>query len=123
MESGGNEGEALELQESPQALIVRCLESEVTMFILPDMRMTLNEALTKKPPVVILDFSQTSFLDSSGVALLFKLQNDIHSYGGRFFVCGLRSSLRRVLAAVIRNDEIKLFDTLEEAQKTLLSQG
>lgn len=123
MESDGNEGEALELQESPQALIVRCLESEVTMFILPDIRMTLNEALTKKPPVVILDFSQTSFLDSSGVALLFKLQNDIHSYGGRFFVSGLRSSLRRVLAAVIRNDEIKLFDTLEEAQKTLLSQG
>lgn len=121
MEDDLEESQALQLEEFPGGLVVRCLESEVTMFILPDIRMTLMEALASQPKAVILDFAETSFLDSSGVALLFKLQNDIHKYGGRFAVTGLRSSLRRVLAAVIRNNEIHLFDTLEDAKRELAS--
>lgn len=119
MESSAEESEnaLVELENRGGAVIARILESEVTMFALPEIRQTLDQVLVQQPELLVLDFSASSFLDSSGLGMIFQLQQRIEAYGGRFAVCGLRSSLRRVLDAVVKRGEIQFFDTAEQAIK------
>jgi len=110
------EGNSLiETERRGRALLVRVQSAEVTMFALPELRLAVDELLAEKPERLVLDFSRSSFLDSSALGWIFKLQHTVESYGGRFALSGLRSSLRRVLGAVVKRDEIRFFDSAEDA--------
>ncbi len=97
-------------------VIVRLHESEVTMFSLPDVREGLLKAVedpgTEK---LILDLSETAFIDSSAIALIFKAQHELAKRAGKFCVVGLQPSVLRVLSAVLQKNEITFCDTLEDA--------
>ncbi len=108
--------EPLSVEEFPGGLIVRILESEVTMFVIPEIRVRLADYLTRKPQRMIFDLSRTAFLDSSGLAAIFKLQQEMAAHQGALYLTGLKASLRRVLDAVVRNGEIKIYDSIESAR-------
>ena len=109
------EEESLNIEKRDDAVIVTFLDAEVTMFVLAGIRMQFTELLKEKPPRLVLDFQNTSFLDSSGIAMIFKLQSETAAYGGRFCVAGLRPNLLKVFHAVVKKDEILFFDNVDAA--------
>ncbi|MCB1323661.1 MAG: STAS domain-containing protein [Spirochaetales bacterium] len=110
-----DEEEIISVEHLEKATVARCLEPEVTMFSLPEIRQTLLEEAESKPALFVLDFSETSYIDSSGIAVIFKVRHEVHNYGGIFCVTGLKPGLRKVLGAVVREDEILFYETVEEA--------
>lgn len=95
--------------------IVRVLAQELTMFHVPELKADVLTLVSEKPRRLLFDFTPTSFIDSSAIALLFKVQNEIVSADGKMYVCGLRAGLLKVLQTVVKKGGIQFFDTVEEA--------
>ena len=51
------------------------------------------------PMVLILDFTDVTFMDSSGIALLIRARQRMQELGGTADVCGAAAQARRVLDA------------------------
>ena len=114
-----SEEDVIQVEQVDKGIVARILESEVTMFSLPEIRSVLMEIVQKKPPFLILDFARSDYMDSSSIALIFKIQNEILGYQGRFCVTALKPSLKKVLGAVVREDEMAFFETVEEAMQSV----
>ena len=106
---------ALRIEREERGAVVRILAAEVTMFVLPDIRLALSDLVQEKPARIVLDFAETAFLDSSGLAMIFRLRQEVEAYGGAVYIAGIKSSLRKVLTAVLQKGEILCFDTVEAA--------
>jgi anti-anti-sigma factor len=96
-------------------LLVRMRVRELTMFHLPELRADVLAALRERPERIVFDFGPTVYIDSSAIALIFKVQSEIAGYGGKMAVSGIRPTLSKVLRSVVRRQEIEFYDTLEEA--------
>lgn len=111
--------EVIRIDAHGKVVVATLLEAEVTMFTLPDVRAALNEAIATKPEALVLDVSQTQYLDSSGIAVIFKTRHEVLAYSGIFCVAGLKGSLLKVMEKVLRKDDIKFYDSLDSALAAL----
>ena len=107
--------ELLSVSDQNGAVIVTLLAREVTMFTLAEVRMTLDKVVAQKPGLLILDVSQTRYLDSSGMAVLFKLRHQVNSYQGRFCIAGLTGQLKNVMSKILKKDSIPIYDDVATA--------
>lgn len=98
-----------------ETVLVRLLAHELTMFHLPELRADVLSLLKDKPLRLLFDFTTTAYIDSSAIALLFKVQNEIVAAGGQMGVCGLRAGLRKVLQTVVRDGGIQFYDSAADA--------
>lgn len=110
-----SDDEVIRIEARDKIVIATLLEAEVTMFTLPDVRAALNDAIAGKPDALILDVSQTQYLDSSGIAVIFKTRHEVQAYNGTFCVAGLKGSLLKVMEKVLKKDDIKFYDNLDAA--------
>ena len=108
----------IKVENTKGVMIVTLLAREITMFILAEVRATLNEAILEKPEILILDVSQTSYLDSSGIAVIFRLRHQVLSYNGRFCIAGLKGRLLTILEKILAKDDIHFYASMEEALET-----
>lgn len=104
-----------QIERNGQTVIVRLLAQELTMFHVPELRADVLSLVEEKPPRILFDFTRTSFIDSSAIALLFKVAKSIAAFGGKMAVCGLRPGLLKVLRVVVQQGGIRFYDTLDEA--------
>lgn len=72
------------------------------------------------PPRVVLDLSHTKFFGSSFIEVLFRVWNRMKSLeNGRFAISGLTPYCAEVLEVTHLNQLWEIFDTKEDAIKTL----
>ena len=64
---------------------------------------------------IIFDFSQTEFMDSSGIGVLLNRYKQMAGSGGKVAICGAGSQVRRILTMGGVYRLIKHFDTKEAA--------
>ena len=62
-----------------------------------DMRRTIAEALRSMPPAVMLDLTDVSYMDTSGVATLLEASRIARQQGTRLVLHGLRGQPRELL--------------------------
>lgn len=96
--------------------IVHILAQELTMFHVPELRADVMSLVAERPARILFDFTPTAFIDSSAIAMLFKVQNEV---GGdpvtRVGVCGLRPGLLKVLETVVKQGGIQFYESIEAA--------
>jgi len=76
--------------------------------------------------ILTIDFSAVTFMDSTGVNVLVKVQRRLHERGGTLVLCGLRPNQMRVLEVLgmseyfdsIAADESSAFDVVEACSET-----
>jgi anti-sigma B factor antagonist len=68
--------------------IVISIDGEIDMHSSPELRARLLELIDKKPPVLFIDFTSVSYIDSSGIATFVEGLKGMMPYGGKLkFVC------------------------------------
>jgi anti-anti-sigma factor len=88
-----------ELDGGVSAFSVR---GELDMNTAPELERSLEEAISKGDPLVMIDLSECEFIDSTGIALLVRawrqLDRDAGGDGsGRLVVCCVNHQVRRLL--------------------------
>ncbi len=75
---------------------VLSLEGEIDLHASPRVKEQLEPLIARKPPRLVIDLSQVSYIDSSGLALFIETLQRIQAYGGKFALCGLGPSVRNI---------------------------
>lgn len=66
---------------------------------------------------VLLDLSETMFLDSSGVSWLLIAHKRFREQGGQFVICGVPPMVMKVLTMLRMQLVLEIAETLEEARQ------
>ena len=81
------------------------LEGEIDLHVSPQISNSLRTIIKNKPAHVVVDLSQVTYIDSSGLAILIEAMQDVGKYGGKFALAGLQKSVRPIFE-IARLDQI-----------------
>jgi anti-sigma B factor antagonist len=91
------------MTENP--LNVLPLGGEIDLHVSPQISNSLRTIIKKQPTHVVVDLSQVTYIDSSGLAILIEAMQDVGKYGGKFALAGLQESVRPIFE-IARLDQI-----------------
>ncbi|MBN1465702.1 STAS domain-containing protein [candidate division KSB1 bacterium] len=92
------------------------IDGEVDMFSSPQARNAIMELVKQRVPKVIVDLSEVSYMDSSGVATLIEGLQLCHKYNGKLVVAGLRANVREVFELTRLDKIFQIFQDVEAAK-------
>jgi len=99
---------------NPQVSIIE-VEGQVTSFVEDLLMKAYSEATQDNPTVIIFDFNQMNFINSSGIGLLVTLLVRARRSNQQLYAFGLNEHFEYVFELTRLNEVIRLFDTEEEA--------
>jgi anti-sigma B factor antagonist len=98
--------------------IAKVLESRITADVAPRFKQDLIGFVTKVNRAVIIDLSDVTFIDSSGLGALIgslKVMND----DGELVLCGARDSVAGMFKLTRMNKVFRMFHSVEDAVSAL----
>lgn len=69
---------------------------------------------------IMIDLSQTDYIDSSAVGWLISTQSAMRKAGGRFVICMLQPRVKQILDVLKVGKAVPMVGTAEEARQVLL---
>lgn len=106
----------------PEMRIVK-VSGEIDLQHSPKLRQLLQGKLAQRPEVLMLDFTEVKYIDSSGLATLVEYYKNSRPYSGRLVVAGLTNRVRSIFDLVRLGEIFALYSTLAEAEAALRTQG
>lgn len=91
----------------PDPSNVLALEGEIDLHVSPKVKASLAKLIESKPPLLVVDLSRVSYIDSSGLAVLIEGMQNVEEYRGRFALSGLQDSVRPIFE-IARLDQVFL---------------
>ena len=95
--------------------IVIVISGEIDMHSSPELRARLLELIDKKPPVLLIDFTSVSYIDSSGIATFVEALKHMKSYGGKLHLCGLPAGIREIFGFSKLDKVFEIFGNIDDA--------
>ncbi len=89
----------------PSDAEVVALEGEIDLHESPQVIERLNPLIARKSPLIHLDLSKVSYIDSSGLAAFIDAMQRIQAYGGEFALVAMRESVRKIFE-ISRLDQV-----------------
>ena len=81
------------------------LEGEIDLHVSPQIGARLATMIKQKPPQLVVDLSQVTYIDSSGLAVLIEAMQNVGGYGGKFALTGLQDGVRPIFE-IARLDQV-----------------
>ncbi|HEY9660723.1 MAG TPA: STAS domain-containing protein [Allocoleopsis sp.] len=78
-------------------------------------RLKLQECISKVSPHVVVNLSQSNFIDSSGLTSLVAGMRDADKVHGSFRICNVHPDARVVFEVTMMDSVFEIFDTEEAA--------
>jgi anti-sigma B factor antagonist len=110
-----------EVREVGAAVVVR-LSGEIDLDVALEFRSGLLTAAENGPNVVV-DFTDVTFIDSSGLSALILASRDIAGRGGQLVLAGPRGAVREVLSTTRLDQVLTVAGTVPEALDLVSSSG
>ena len=107
-------------ENDSQVLTIR-LSGEIDLQHSPKLRALLQSKVSLKSPVLLLDFTDVKYIDSSGLATLVEYYKNSRSYSGQLAVAGLSNRVRSIFDLVRLSEVFGIFPTLSAAREALLA--
>ena len=104
----------IDVEQNEGGVVVVRPQGEVDLASSPQLRAKLTELIGGKPTRMILDLSQVSYMDSSGVATLVEAMQQCRRNSATLALAGLQARVRSVF-------EIARLDTVFDIQNDLES--
>ncbi|MCP4186216.1 MAG: STAS domain-containing protein [Gammaproteobacteria bacterium] len=101
------------LVEEKDGFLLVHLEGDVDLSTSPEVRKLMLDCLRKKPQLLI-DLSQVSYIDSSGVASLVEGYQLSKSQGSEFALIGVSEAARSVLQLARLDKVFPIYDSLAQ---------
>jgi anti-sigma B factor antagonist len=98
-----------------EGTIVLMVTGELTFEHSPGFHRTLVEVYDQKPPHIIIDFSDLTYIDSSGVGTLVDILRKTKAQQIKFSLVGLRQTVRSVFEITKLDRVFPIYDGLDEA--------
>lgn len=118
-ERAATELEAIEFavrEEQPRpGTTVLFVEGEADLHVAPDLRAHLTEAIDSGAVELIVDLSETTFVDSMTLGVLLGTMKRLREPGGRVRLVVSRPDIRRIFEITLLVGLFPLYETLEEA--------
>ena len=89
----------------PNAPNVLPLEGEIDLHVSPRIAASLKAIIEQKPERLVVDLSDVTYIDSSGLAVLIEGMQNVEAYGGKFFLAGLQDNVRSIFE-IARLDQV-----------------
>ncbi len=106
-----------EIRRLDDAIIV-VVAGELTLREAPEFHGALLELCEESPKHLVVELSEVSFIDSSGVGTLTDVFRKLNKRGGRLALVGLRKMVRSVFEITRLDQFLAIFDTEEEALRS-----
>jgi anti-sigma B factor antagonist len=103
-----------EEREKGVVLILKVLESRITADVAPNFKEGINSYVTKGNRTIILDLSEVTFIDSSGLGALIGSLKVIGD-DGELVLCGARDAVVSMFKLTRMNKVFRMFNSPEEA--------
>src|SRR5216684_1744718 len=91
------------------------LEGEIDLHVSPSVAESLRLMTAKKPKQLIVDLSRTTYVDSSGLAVLIEGMQNVEEYGGKFALAGLHETVRSIFENARLDQVFRIFPTVDSA--------
>ncbi len=105
----------LKIENHDKAVVIYIVGSQVNMYNIPELEAALEPILTEKPKTIVLDLAKVSYLDSSAMGAIFRMNNTIKGYEGNFYITGVNSTISMVLKITRSDSLLKIFKTVKDA--------
>ncbi|HEY4281940.1 MAG TPA: STAS domain-containing protein [Chthoniobacterales bacterium] len=79
----------------PQNVLPLC--GEIDLSVSPEIASTFNEMVRTKPPKLVVDLTNVTYIDSSGLAALIVGRQQVTEYGGKFALAGVQEDVQSIL--------------------------
>ena len=110
----------LKIQDIETVGAIIGISGELDLYSTSEMRTKIQELLERKRTRIILDLSELSYLDSSGVGVLIFLLQALKTKGGKLAVFGLAGTPRKVLEMSNIISLLPLADSIDESREMVL---
>ena len=91
------------------------LEGEIDLHVSPRISASLNQMIASKPKQLVVDLSQVSYIDSSGLAVLIEGMQNVAGYGGKFSLAGLQDGVRPIFEIARLDQVFQIYPTVDAA--------
>ena len=110
-------GEEFRIEEklSWHGTVVMAVSGDVDLYVAGDLKDRLSEAADDGASVLVLDFSQVTFVDSMGLGVLVGGMKRLRGQGGELHLVASRPELQRILEITGMDRIIPLHETLADA--------
>ena len=95
------------------------MSGEMDLYSSQEVRELIRESLTDGHKYIILDCSELSYIDSSGIGVLISLFTTLRKKGGQLILCSLQSSVQSVINFTKLTGFLEITDSLEEALNSI----
>lgn len=82
-------------------------------------RQQIRKLLEEKPKVIIIDFKNVSFMDSSGLGALVLSLKTVRAAGAKLFLCSVNDQVMTLLQLTDMDKILKIFESREEFEKMM----
>jgi anti-anti-sigma factor len=114
-------GFAIETEKLDRDVTHVALSGEVTLAVAPELRHTLDELRSADHPRILVDLTDTTFLDSTALQVLLDTARELRRPRGRFAVLCPDPDLRSLFQLVGLNLIFPVDPTLEKALAHLVA--
>ena len=92
------------------------LEGEIDLHRSPDVRRELNEAIAESPAKVLIDLSDVTYIDSSGLAVLLEGMQGVEAYGGKMYLVAPHKDLSVIFSTSKLDEVFRIVDSVDAAE-------
>ncbi len=94
------------------------LSGDVDMYSSPQFRKELLSMVGKKPAMLLIDFKEVSYIDSSGIATLVEGLRGMMSHGGKMKLLGIPDRIVEIFSFSKLDKVFDICGTLDDAFKS-----
>src|SRR6476469_3396358 len=91
------------------------LRGEIDLHVSPGIELSLAGVTAKRPAHIVVDLTEVTFVDSSGLAVLIHGMQDVQKYGGKFAIVGLQETVRPIFEIARLDQVFQIFPTVDDA--------
>ncbi len=102
-----------------QDLVVLALKGEIMFGDCLRIKQSLHEVIQESDRYFVIDLSEVPFMDSAGLGLIVSLLKMAAERGGRLALASPQQGIRRLFHMTRCDQVIPLYDTVEEAVKSI----
>jgi anti-sigma B factor antagonist len=98
---------------------VFALEGDIDLHFAPCFRSVLQAKINAHCPALIVDLTQVTFIDSTGLSVIIEYFRDAAQHRGVLCLCGLNDELKNIFRIVGLDRTISMFATVNEATSAI----
>ncbi|MDJ0728391.1 MAG: STAS domain-containing protein [Crocosphaera sp.] len=87
----------------------------------PRFRQEIQKLLEGNPKVIVIDFKDVTFMDSSGLGALVLSLKTVRAAGAKLFLCSVNDQVKMLLELTEMHRIFKIFESREELEKNIMN--